>query len=235
VAALLVAGPAAAAASAPVRLLAPGDAAVLQAGSTAFLEWAPLAERTGQARWDEWEAFLSHDGGATFPVRVTPHLDRDLRRVSFRVPGFPTRNARLLLRVGDERRETAYELPQRFAIAAVPGGAGALDLSQVVWRRGEPARPGEPGVLLWSEGSRRGGQLRERRAAEPERAGPGLAFPAAGAAPAALISEAPPSGAPPAQAESASTFPSYGSGAPRNARAERPAADILLLTQRRNE
>jgi hypothetical protein len=219
-----------------VRLLSPGDAAILQAGTMATLEWAPLADLDGEEKWAEWEAFLSLDGGATYPVRVTPHLDRDLRRVSFQVPGFPTRNARLLVRVGDERRETAYELPQRFAVVAAPGTAGRLDLSRTAWQRGEPARPGEPGVLAWVEGSRRGGELRESRAAEPARAVPGLSFPAAEATPAVVVSEAPPSGAPPVDTEIRSALQPPRAGATHRGRMERPAAaDILLLTQRQNE
>src|SRR4051812_30573407 len=150
VAALVAAGIAVPAASAtaevPVRLLVPADGTVLQAGSTAVLEWAPLAGPARQERWEEWEAFFSLDGGATYPFRITPHLDRDLRRVTFKVPRFPTRNGRLLLRVGDERRELAIELPQRFTISVPPETLERfLDLHQAVWRRGEPARPGESG------------------------------------------------------------------------------------------
>ncbi|HEV7518469.1 MAG TPA: hypothetical protein VGR07_19405, partial [Thermoanaerobaculia bacterium] len=142
---LTVAAPAAGAAELPVRLLAPGGGTVLAAGSTATLEWAPLAGLARQERWEEWEAFLSLDGGATYPVRITPHLDREWRRVTFKVPSLPTRNARLLLRVGDERREAVFELPQRFTIAVVSGmpaiAESALDLPRTAWRRGEPARP----------------------------------------------------------------------------------------------
>ena len=86
----------------PVRLLSPADGAVLAAGSTATLEWAPPGgplRSTGSERWEEWEAFLSLDGGASYTVRLTPHLDRELYRVGFRVPDLPTRSGRLLLRV----------------------------------------------------------------------------------------------------------------------------------------
>ena len=202
---------AASASELPVRLLAPGDGTVLAAGSTATVEWAPEADLARQERWEEWEAFLSLDGGATYPVRITPHLDRDLRRVRFKVPSLPTRNARLLLRLGDERRETVFELPERFIITAAPG-ANVLDLSRTVWRRGEPARPGEPGVLAWVEGSRRGGPTREVVAAEPARAVPGLSLPASTRTPAAVIAEAPPSGAPAADPGLPGTLPSSPAG-----------------------
>ncbi|HZF09132.1 MAG TPA: hypothetical protein VFE33_10110 [Thermoanaerobaculia bacterium] len=226
---------------APVRLVSPAEGAVLAAESTATLEWAPLDGHddldgpAGVGRWEEWEAFLSLDGGRTYPVRVTPHLDRDLTRVSFRVPGFPTANARLLLRVGDERRETAYELPQRFAILAAPLG-NALDLERTVGRRGEPARPGEPGVLVWVEGSRRGGGWRQVAAAEPARAVPGLSFPAAVTAPEAQLSAPPPSGAPLVDTGAPCQFPPLPTGTARNARSPRPeTADLLLLLKRQNE
>src|SRR6185369_15035186 len=88
-----------------------------------------------------------------------------------------------LLRIGDERRERAFELPQRFTIAlprtsSAPLPTSELDLPRKVWQRGEPARPGEPGVLAWVEGTRQGGGMREVVAEEPARAVPGLGQPA---------------------------------------------------------
>jgi hypothetical protein len=220
---------------APLRLLSPAEGAVLEAGSTALLDWAPFADLAGQERWEEWEAFLSLDGGATYPVRVTPHLDRDLRRFTFKVPELPSRDVRLLVRVGDEREEKAFELPWRFAIAAAPGNTGgALELRQRVWQRGEPARPGEPGVLVWVEGSRRGGATREVFAAEPARAVPGLSLAPQISAPQAVTTPTAPSGAPPAD-PIASPLPSR----PVAGALARPfhptATDILLLIQRQNE
>jgi hypothetical protein len=234
----LLAAATGAAAELPVRLLAPAGGTALVAGSTATLEWAPGAGLS-PGPWEEWEAFLSLDGGATYPVRITPHLDRDLRRVTFRVPGFPTRRGRLLLRLGDERREVGYELPQRFTILASMaslGGPDALDLSQTVGRRGESARPGEPGVLAWVEGSRRGGQRREIVAAEPARAVPGLGLPADLPAQNAVAAAAPPSGAPAAQPGVDSLPPPSRAEATVRPRAPHPeAADLLLLLKRRNE
>jgi hypothetical protein len=238
---LCVAGlavPAASAATeAPVRLLAPAEGTVLQGGSTAVLEWAPLAGQLGQTRWEEWEAFLSLDGGTTYPFRVTPHLDRDLRHVTFKVPRFPTRNGRLLLRVGDERDELAIELPERFAISVPPETLERFfDLQQAVWRRGEPARPGEPGVVAWVEGSRQGGSTREVTAAEPPRAVPSLSFPAGALFPSAVATQAPPSGAPAADPGARSAPPLPPAVPTAGARAPRPqTADLLLLLTRQNE
>jgi hypothetical protein len=140
----------------------------LAAGSTAEIEWAPAAGFAELPKSEEWEAFLSVDGGATYPVRITPHLDSDLRRFRFQVPPIPTANARLLLRFGDERRETAVELPERFAITAAPvvGPEEILPRSRMAFAVGEPALPGHAGVVSWVEGSRRGGGLRQVVVAE---------------------------------------------------------------------
>jgi hypothetical protein len=226
----------------PLRLLSPSSGTVLAAGTSATLEWIPLAG-LGRQDWEEWEAFLSLDGGATYPVRITPHLDRDLRRVTWKVPSLPSANARLLLRVGDERRERVFELPERFTIALPPRATpspgvlgSALDLRRRVWQRGEPARPGEPGVLAWVEGSRQGGPMVEVVAAEPARAVPGLSLPAGIPVPPAVAAEAPPSGAPAADPGSRSAPLPRQTAAAASVRTLRPrSADILLLIQRQNE
>jgi hypothetical protein len=220
----------------PVRLLAPADGAVLTAGATASVEWTPLAHLARESDWEEWEAFLSLDGGATYPVRITPHLDRDLLRFTFKVPSLPTRNARLLLRVGDERREQAFELRQRFTITAPSGNAEDLALPRRSFKRGEPARPGERGVLAWVEGSRRGGQVREVVAADPARAEPGSSLLPDSPSPTAVAAPPPPSGAPGAEPVLRSTAPPAPGTATVRVNAPRPgAADLLLLIKRQNE
>ncbi|HVR97417.1 MAG TPA: hypothetical protein VMW27_12435, partial [Thermoanaerobaculia bacterium] len=109
----------------PFDLVAPAPGAVLAAGSTVEFAWVARPGFDRFAGIDEWEAFLSVDGGASYPVRITPHLDRDLRRVLWRVPALPSRDARLMLRFGDEGRETAYFLPHRFIIAGTSGAQAA--------------------------------------------------------------------------------------------------------------
>jgi hypothetical protein len=137
-----------------VRLLAPEEGAELVAGSVAVVQWEEAPPGA-----EEWEAFLSVDGGRTYPLRITPHLDLSIRRFSFRVPDLPTRSARVLLRFGDERREVEVETPQRFAIAA--GSSLWEPTTQIVFSRGERPRPREEGVVLWVEGARDGSGLRE--------------------------------------------------------------------------
>lgn len=144
------------------RLVSPVEGDELTAGSAVTIEWEELdlPEHTV-----EWEAFLSLDGGRTWPLRVTPHLDISIRRFTFRVPDLPTSEARIMLRFGDERREVGMEAPQRFSIAP------AVFLSPRnrvrVLSRGERARAGDEGVVVWVRGSRSGGNLREVVAWDP--------------------------------------------------------------------
>jgi hypothetical protein len=145
------------------RLVAPEDRAEIAAGTLAAIEWAPEAGLTALEHVEEWEAFLSVDGGKTYPLRVTPHLDAHIRRFVFRVPYLPTREARLLLRFGDERREVEQETARRFAITAEPGSRPPLEpfTPKTSLSRGERARRDSgTGVLIWVEGSRDGRALR---------------------------------------------------------------------------
>ena len=237
-AALALTAPAAAwSLQAPVELVSPRPGATLPGGSEADLEWAPLEPFVQLVGVEEWEAFLSFDGGETYPVRITPHLDRDLRRVRWQVPGVPTDDARLLLRFGDEHKETYFRLPQRFSIAAAPGMERTFLLAAVSPAAGEPALPGHPGVAAWVEGSRRGGSLRQVVA--PERPSWRRSFSLSGspARTAALLPETAPANplAPMAAGTGvalASTDPIRLSGSPRDPRF---TIDVLLLTQRQNE
>ena len=155
-----------------VSVLAPRDGETLVAGADAELAWEPAASSAG---WhaEEWEVFLSLDGGRTWPVRLTPHLDWDRRRVAFRVPPTPSEQVRLLLRVGDERDERAILLPLRLTIAAgaAPAAIPTPSFALASPTLGEAALPGERGVSLWVDGPRDGAWSEEVVAAPP----PGLA------------------------------------------------------------
>lgn len=241
----LAAAPAAPTSGAPLAaLIEPRPERALVAGETATLEWAPGSPAaSGAGRGEEWEAFLSLDGGAHYAIRITPHLDRDLRRVRFRVPDLPSGNARILLRFGDassegdERRELACELPQRFAIVRPRGAGLALEAAPALraYRAGEPARPGEPGVSRWIEGSRRGEGIREVEALSPPTADGIVDPPEARGSAAALLPDRAPE-ALPARAAAALVEGAPPAAARRNPARPAPlAADILLLTRRRNE
>lgn len=141
----------------PARLTAPGDGAVLTSGSLAEVAWEEVAL---PAHAEEWEAFLSLDGGRSYPLRITPHLDLGLRRFWFEVPPYPSRDARILLRFGDEgAQESEIEAPHRFAIAL--GDLPILLPRLPAYGLGESARPGEAGVVAWVEGDRTGHGLRQ--------------------------------------------------------------------------
>jgi hypothetical protein len=202
----------------------------------AELEWAPAETFDRLSRVEEWEAFLSVDGGATYPVRITPHLDQDLRRIRFQVPPVPTADARILLRFGDERRETAIELPGRFAIEASP--VQTFLLTHQAATAGEPALPGQAGVVAWVEGSRRGGSLRQVVASERSGLQARFAPPAARDEAAVLVSEtdSPQSPHTAAAAGTAAATPAGDRSALAQAgTGPAPSSDILLLTQRQNE
>jgi len=220
----------------PVQLVSPPEGATLRGGSTAELEWRAREPFEKLRGVEEWEAFLSLDGGATYPIRITPHLDRDLRRVRWQVPGIPTSEARLLLRFGDEREEIFLELPQRFAIAPAPEMRWAFALASVAPAAGEPALPGHAGVVAWVEGSRRGGSLRQRVA--PQRPGlrSALSPPELRPETALLVRDAPlPQPAAAFRSTGRRTASDQGSLLRGPAKHRPRSSDILLLTQRQNE
>src|SRR4051794_7805164 len=137
-------------------LLAPALQAgtVLRGGAFATIE-RPAAL---PANAEEWEAFLSFDGGRYYAVRITPHLDVARRQFTWVVPNVDTTNARILIRAGDERRETLYEVPATFAIVR-DARAEVVHTTVVPSMPGEAARDGDPGVVAWTDGDRAGGAL----------------------------------------------------------------------------
>lgn len=163
-AALLAAGfPRAAAAIAPIELIRPAPGEVLVAGGRAELEWRPSDEAALGPDFVEWEVFLSLDGGRTYPLRISPHLDRRVTRFGWQVPWALSGDVRFLVRYGNEQNEVGFELAPRWAIAAgaeppLPR-AGLPSLPAL--GAGESARPGDAGVVGWVEGSRAGQDLRQ--------------------------------------------------------------------------
>ncbi len=142
-----------------VELLSPMAGERLAPGQSFRIAWRPLPELARHPEIEEWEAFLSLDGGATYVERLTPHLEADRRWFVARVPAVPTATARLLLRFGDERRELEMELPWTFEIAR--DGALLESVPPLPARGlGEPAREEGAGVALWIEGGRNGAHLR---------------------------------------------------------------------------
>lgn len=219
----------------PVELVSPRTGVILPGGGEAVLEWRAPVALPGV---EEWEAFLSVNGGASYAFRLTPHLDVALRRVSVRLPMAPTDNARLLLRFGDERRETLVELPVRFAItvpAASTLASPGLDVRVEHFAPGEAARPGDPGVVAWSAGPRSGDRPVEVEAGETP-LGWRPAASASSAAPAAAAEPPPSPVGLAALAESSDAAPLPRAAAGGSATAPRvPPLDVLDRTQRLNE
>jgi hypothetical protein len=152
-------------ARAPVVLTAPADGTELAGGQWTELAWEPAGDGPAWSAIEaaeEWELFLSVDAGASFSVRLTPHLDLERRHVSFEVPNLASDDVRLLFRYGDERRERAFRLPGRFRIR--PGRSPVADAAAGLSTPGEPALPGARGVARWSDGTRDGARRVERSA-----------------------------------------------------------------------
>jgi hypothetical protein len=147
------------------RLIAPARGTTLRGGAFAEIRWS-AAELPASA--EEWEAFLSIDGGAYYAFRITPHLDADLRHFTFIVPNVETHDARILIRTGDEVHETHFETPGTFSIARdAHAQQDVLRLLPVVGKtaRGEAARDGDPAVVAWTEGARNGSGVAQQSAA----------------------------------------------------------------------
>jgi hypothetical protein len=218
---------------APVRLVEPAADTVWRSGESATLAWEPLPGFERWQRVEEWEAFLSVDGGRTYSVRLTPHLDADRRTVQVIVPELASDDARLVLRFGDEVEEREVETAARLRIVR-----GSKSVAVAIRRRslapGEAVRAGAPPTLFWTEGSRDGSRASEREAALPPGSAVGPAarshtpFPlllASSRASLALARPATPSAAAGEAAE-------IGAPGPSNPGLARP---ILLLSTRRNE
>lgn len=147
-----------------LELLAPIAGEVAVAGRSLRLEWRSGPDWDPGGGLHEWEAFLSLDGGATYLFRLTPHLDIEQRWAIVELPPIPSPRARLLIRVGDERREREAFAPVPFVVVAPPVELPVLGLS--TGGRGEAARPGGPRALSWVERTSKSGRSVTRHALE---------------------------------------------------------------------
>jgi len=90
----------------------------LQVGDVVEVRWAAVRDDA-----EEMELLLSTDGGRSFPVRVSEEISPDATSVRWRVPGLPTRHARLAIRSGDgedAESEALRIVSEEFEIAADP-------------------------------------------------------------------------------------------------------------------
>jgi hypothetical protein len=141
-----------------VHLLEPAEGVDVLAGSTVAIGWD--ATNTPD-HVEEWEAFLSIDGGRTYPIRLTPHLDVAIHRFTFTVPFLPGAEACVLLRFGDERDEQRFAFPGHLRIT----GTIPLHLLSYETLPDEASATSEEDdhgekLVEWVEGSRNGSRLR---------------------------------------------------------------------------
>ena len=135
-----------------LRVVTPAAGATLRGGSFAEVRWSATTLPAGT---EEWEAFLSIDGGKYYAFRVTPHLDIELQRFTFVVPNVDTGDARILIRTGNEIEETHFEARGTFTI--VRDAESEQIIPRVLhYGHGEAARDGDPAVMSWTDGSRDG-------------------------------------------------------------------------------
>src|SRR4029077_9321455 len=129
------------------EISAPRAGETLHGGSFAQLTWS--AGRL-PSNVEEWEAFLSIDGGAHYAFRITPHLDLSLHSVTWAVPNVDSSDARILIRIGDEKHEIYFE--PAFSFAIVRDATDSSPPLTIVANSGEAARDGDDPVVAWAEG-----------------------------------------------------------------------------------
>lgn len=208
-----------------MEISAPQNHARLRGGSFATLAWHT---DTLPSYADEWEAFLSIDGGRTYAFRITPHLDARIHRFTWVVPNVDTRDARILIRFGDEHQENAVELPPTFSITR-DARADLVLQPRATRMAAEAARPGDAPVVAQSEGDRSGSGAETRIANTPRRE----IESASQRHVAGIFAAVPPAtGATATQAQSSHALPA--SPRSRVPASPKATADILTLTTRLN-
>jgi len=136
----LLAGFARPAAAAP-RLVSPAPGTFVVPGRAARIEIGGAPSGA-----EEWEAFVSLDGGRTYPLRVTPHLPIAERAFDWTVPALAPGTLRVKVRFGTRGTEREFLLEGRFDVAT--GDAGDLLASEAA-ALGQPPAPGEEQTVAW--------------------------------------------------------------------------------------
>jgi len=116
----------------------------IRAGDVLELSWSELP-----AGIDECEILLSLDDGRTWPVRVSPELERAERRYRWRVPNLPSPTARLRLRLGGARGERLAPVSAAFRIegSAAAGPPDDILREGTLWIGLGPVRGGGDAML----------------------------------------------------------------------------------------
>ena len=204
-----------------VELVQPSPRSILHGGSFAALQ---IALPTVPPAAEEWEAFLSLDGGAHYSFRITPHLDLSIDRYTWLVPNVDATDARVLIRTGDEHHETVEEIPASFSIRR-DARASVVVHAWIAREEPEPARPGDEPVVFWTEGDR-AGSFATPAAALPD----GHSWTAVASHDASPLSADGPSRSSLACAPPAGSLPFRPSSATLPARSDPPSLLTILLT-----
>lgn len=106
----------------------PAGGRVLRAGEWAEVAWTALPPEV-----EEFELLLSLDDGASFAIRLTPQLDPGIGGYRWLVPNFPSRRARMRLRVGIDHHEIERPAGEPFEIV----GEITRPLAGLRWVDGE--------------------------------------------------------------------------------------------------
>ena len=123
------------------RLVSPPSGAIVVPGRIARIEIAGAPSGA-----DEWEAFVSVDGGRTYPLRATPHLPIRERAFDWNVPSLPPGPVRVKLRFGSRGVEREFLLDGPLSLGA--GDSGSLVVPEAETVGATPA-PGEEGTVAW--------------------------------------------------------------------------------------
>ena len=91
----------------------PSIGATVTAGERVRLEWPALPPGA-----DEFEILLSLDGGASYPIRLTPQLAPGTTVLAWEIPNLPTAAARVRLRAGFDGHEIEGEPSRSFRLVA---------------------------------------------------------------------------------------------------------------------
>jgi len=141
----------------PLLLLVPAMARPARTEAATWRLSGETVENRLVVSWDacpagarEWEAFLSLDGGRSFPLRVTPHLGTAVRSFAWTIPRILAGDARLRIRFGDGTVEREYDVAGAWNLAPAPGARLLMPESRDL---GESPAPGEEEAAAWVEWS----------------------------------------------------------------------------------
>ena len=126
------------------------DGSEVRAGEIIEIHWkAPGIEVP------ELEILLSLDGGAHYPLRVSPELDPLTGRFRWRVPNLSSADARLRIRFGHGASECWGEPSGTFRIIGAPGAADFDQICESGWWSGLNSAGPDPRAGAFDSSSER--------------------------------------------------------------------------------